>query len=403
MNVVHIDNTADLFIHLKWHSDQVKHTDGFHAAGVNFWRDMLPNKILKQLLGKQTGDQLEIFFPAGEMLAPFDHSKRFEIKREQFQPKSLGKNQFGPEQGRFYPKGILAGVPNIFRANRTPFRCGNINNGHIEVDFNHPLAETDLQLSLIVGNVMGKTTERGGRSIDWIDELTRGPGMQARWRKMETDFFSGNPFARSDEDPDSFFYRRPRPVHHIDDVAIEIITNTYGRILHDGMRVLDLMSSWQTYIPDKLVLQELVGLGLNREELMANRRLSEYRVHDLNQKTLLPFENDHFDAVICNVSVEYLTDPFGVFEQVARVLSPGGYFVVTFSNRWFPPKVIRIWQELLEFERVGLVLEYFIRNGMFGELQTYSVRGLPRPVNDKYFPKMQFADPVFAVWGRKKG
>jgi SAM-dependent methyltransferase len=69
---------------------------------------------------------------------------------------------------------------------------------------------------------------------------------------------------------------------------------------------------------------------------------------------------------------------------VGRVLKPGGTFVVTFSNRWFPPKVIRVWERIHEFERVGLVMEYFMRSGAYSDLGTYSMRGLPRPRDDKY-------------------
>jgi hypothetical protein len=75
---------------------------------------------------------------------------------------------------------------------------------------------------------------------------------------------------------------------------------------------------------------------------------------------------------------------------------------MTFSNRWFPPKSIRIWKELHEFERMGLVLEYFERTGRFQDLETFSMRGIPRPWDDKYFPQMRFSDPVYAVWGRKR-
>jgi SAM-dependent methyltransferase len=96
-----------------------------------------------------------------------------------------------------------------------------------------------------------------------------------------------------------------------------------------------------------------------------------------------------------------MTRPFEVFEEVARILRPGGFFVVTFSNRWFPPKVVRIWQEMHEFERVGLVLEYFLRSGAYHHLKTYSIRGLPRPESDKYYPNIPVSDPVFAVWGQR--
>jgi hypothetical protein len=51
---------------------------------------------------------------------------------------------------------------------------------------------------------------------------------------------------------------------------------------------------------------------------------------------------------------------------------------------------------------MGLVLEYFRRSNSFHDLQSYSVRGLMRPSHDRYFGKLRYADPVYAVWGEKK-
>ena len=76
----------------------------------------------------------------------------------------------------------------------------------VEVDFNHPLAGKELILSGIVGKVENKETERGGSSVDWMEVLTTGPGMQARWKESQTDFFSPGAFSRGDEKPDSLFY-----------------------------------------------------------------------------------------------------------------------------------------------------------------------------------------------------
>ena len=201
--------------------------------------------------------------------------------------------------------------------------------------------------------------------------------------------------------PDSGFYSEPRYVQHIDDTAIEMVRNTYGRCLREDMRVLDLMSSWKSHLPEILNFQRLVGLGLNERELKKNRQLNERVVQDLNIDPRLPFESNSFDAVVCTVSVEYLIDPLAVFKEVTRVLQPDGYFIVTFSNRWFPTKAIKIWQELHEFERMGMVLEYFLRAGGFKNLQTYSLRGLPRPHDDKYYPDLWYSDPIYAVWGQK--
>jgi SAM-dependent methyltransferase len=167
------------------------------------------------------------------------------------------------------------------------------------------------------------------------------------------------------------------------------------------MEILDLMSSWQSHLPENLRFKDVTGLGLNQNELKRNSRLNRHVIQDLNQNPVLPFESDTFDAVVCTVSVEYLVNPLAVFKEVSRVLRADGFFIVTFSNRWFPTKAIRIWKELHEFERLGMVLEFFIRSEGFKNLQTYSFRGLPRPRNDKYFPELRYSDPVYAIWGQK--
>jgi SAM-dependent methyltransferase len=166
------------------------------------------------------------------------------------------------------------------------------------------------------------------------------------------------------------------------------------------MHVLDLMSSWRSHVPESLPLGSLVGLGLNAEEMADNPQLTEYVVYDLNTDPRLPFEDRRFDAVICTVSVEYMTRPFEVFRDVARILRPEGLFIHTLSNRWFPPKAIRIWEELSEFERMGLVSEYFLESGSYDNLKTYSARGWPRPETDRYYPGLLTADPVYAVLGQ---
>ena len=80
---------------------------------------------------------------------------------------------------------------------------------------------------------------------------------------------------------------------------------------------------------------------MNGNELAANEAATDTIVHDLNTDPVLPFDDAMFDAVTCCVSVDYLVRPIEVFREVARVLRPGGVFVVTFSNRCFPSKAIR--------------------------------------------------------------
>jgi hypothetical protein len=307
-----------------------------------------------------------------------------------------------PRFGRFYPKGLLNALPGIFKGNIEPFRCSGISDTSITVDFNHPLSQKFGDLIVNIKDVRGSSGGIGGSCTDWFEIITSGPGMQTRCRGNPTDFFSNEPFMRTDEDEDSIFYTKPRLVNHIDDKAIAIIRGIYDEILHKGAKVLDLMSSWRSHVPQTLQLDSLIGLGLNREEMLQNPQLTEHVIHNLNSDPLLPFGDDVFDAVICTVSVEYLIHPKEVFREVARILKPDGYFVVSFSNRWFPPKVIKIWTELHDFERMGLVLEYFLQTGFYKNLNTFSMRGLPRNEDDNYFPEIPHADPVFAVWGQKR-
>jgi FKBP-type peptidyl-prolyl cis-trans isomerase 2 len=401
-NLINDDSLVDMIFHLKWHSEAAVHTDVYQASRINIWRDHLPPMLAEGLLGKEAGERLLVPLRDGEAVAAFSARKLFDIEGSRFDRRFNAGETAEPRQGRFYPQGMLKGIAGVFKANIQPFRCIGLNNGHLTVDLNHPLAGRDLQLSVVIGKVEAKGVERGGTSIDWMETLTSGPGMQTRWQMQPTDFFKGDALKRADEQPDELFYRKPRLVHHIDETARDVVKNTYGRFLTDGMQVLDLMSSWQSHIPANLHLNGLVGLGLNQNELRQNSQLSDLLVHDLNADPKLPFESNTFDAVVNTASVEYLTDPLAVFNEVARILRPEGYFIVTFSNRWFPPKAVRIWRELHEFERMGLVLEYFLRTDGFKDLQTYSIRGLPRPHDDKYFPEFMFSDPVYAVWGRKR-
>jgi SAM-dependent methyltransferase len=195
-------------------------------------------------------------------------------------------------------------------------------------------------------------------------------------------------FARRDPSPDASFYAWPRLVTHIDDGAIAAVGALYDELGIAG-DVLDLMGSWVSHFrraPDRLTV-----LGMNQEELSANRQARATVVHDLNAEPSLPFPSASFDAVVCCVSVDYLVRPVAVFGQVARVLRPGGPFAVTFSNRCFPTKAIAGWLYSSDAQRVELVVEYFRRSG-----------GWEAPVAGRRTPEGHPGDPLFAVWARRE-
>jgi SAM-dependent methyltransferase/FKBP-type peptidyl-prolyl cis-trans isomerase 2 len=401
MQTIQADTTADLFFQINWDSSGVRHTDAYAGLQVNFWRDIVPGRLCAELQGKRPGDAVRLGLPSSELLDAAAKQDLKTIDRRQFDARRFHNTNMEPRTGRFYPKGLLKDMAGIFAANVAPFRCVQVDNGHLAIDLGHPLSEKQIDLNVTVGTVRSKSEERGGTLRSWGELITQGVGMQARWQDRPTDFFSDAPFERLDGSADAVFYTKPRLVQHIDDTALDMVRQIQARFVQTDMSVLDLMGSWQTHLPENTGLKKLTGLGLNAIELQHNKMLNASRVHDLNADPELPFGNRTFDAVLCSLSVEYLIHPLEVFSEVARVLKPGGTFVVTFSNRWFEPKTIRLWTELHEFERMGLVLEYFRNTHRFEDLHTYSVRGLARPVNDKYYGQLPYSDPVYTVWGQR--
>jgi len=333
---------------------------------------------------------------------PYQADKCFNLSQRAFHRKLRRYIDVEPRAGRFYPRAYINGSRGIFPEEMQPFRVGSVSDDMLCCDLNNPLSNKPLDVSVRIMAIWAGGKEHSRRCNDIAEMLTvNGPGMQSRWRGQATDFWHDNPFARVADDTDAAFYAQPRLVSHVDKTASQEIARLYQRLLPKSGRVLDLMASWESHLAEDHGLTTVVGLGMNEEELAANPLFSEYRVHDLNVTPRLPYGDAEFDAVICSLSVEYLVKPFEVFAEVARVLKPGGRFVVTFSNRWFPPKVIGTWENLHEFERPGLVLEYFHRDGLFGELETWTLRGLPRPADDKYADRRADSDPVFAIWGSR--
>lgn len=208
---------------------------------------------------------------------------------------------------------------------------------------------------------------------------------------MSESSFKPEFFERQDESPDAVFYVEPRLLVHIDDYAIAAAARLYGELLPPGGDVLDLMSSYRSHLPADLQLGRVAGLGMNDEEMRQNPQLTEHIVHDLNANPRLPYGDEEFDAAIVTVSVQYMTRPLDTFREVRRVLRDGAPFIVTYSNRMFPTKAVRIWQSLDDRERAGLIAAYFRNAGGFGEIKA----------ENRSIDSGSYNDPLFAVWARR--
>lgn len=196
-----------------------------------------------------------------------------------------------------------------------------------------------------------------------------------KWPYTEKDF------SRMDETDDSSFYAAPKLVYHIDAGARAALTNYYATTIAVGADILDICSSWVSHYPSAFpeTMDKICGTGMNKLELEENKQLTGgFEVSDLNKDPTLPYPDESFDVVTCVVSVDYLIKPREVFKEVARVLKPGGRFIVSISDKMFEAKAIARWKELGTVGRLKLIQDYFYYSESgFGAPHAFDISAKP--------------------------
>ena len=205
--------------------------------------------------------------------------------------------------------------------------------------------------------------------------------------------------SKLDDTDDLDFYDSPRLVTHVDNGFIDRLSDLYRSQLQPNTRILDLMSSWVSHLPEEIQFAHVEGHGMNGTELAKNPRLNNYFVQNLNQNPKLPLEDADFDAVLITVSIQYLQYPEAVLSEIYRVLKPDGVVIISFSNRMFYQKAIAAWRDGTDTDRVNLVRKYF-----------QSVDGFANPELVVHQPPLSGllqmlglagTDPFYAVMARK--
>lgn len=229
-----------------------------------------------------------------------------------------------------------------------------LTDGSVMLDMNHPLAGKDLSFDIEL--VSFREVVKGMDLIGWnsqtvkvpfaianspVSEILKEPKWPEKWPYTAADF------RRQDESDDEGFYNAPRFVTHIDADAISSIRNFYAVQFAEAPQgdysVLDICSSWISHYPEDLKAKRVAITGMVEEELAANRQATEHAVADLNKNPKLPYGDSEFDFVTNVVSVDYLVKPQEVFQEMHRVLKPGGVAIMSFSNRCFFTKAIGMW------------------------------------------------------------
>jgi SAM-dependent methyltransferase len=215
--------------------------------------------------------------------------------------------------------------------------------------------------------------------------------------------FSAANFDRDDPSSDATFYGEPRICFHIDSFAVASLTKYYES-LPPPKDALDFCSSHVSHYPDAWTSHvrenggRIAVMGMNAQELAKNPAATEFLVRDLNEDPTFPFEDNSFDVITNCVSVDYLTRPREVFAELGRILRPGGRAVMSFSNRCFPTKAIRIWRQTGDLDHVFIVGCYFRYTR---DADGACVFDAPDGI-DISPPSLGLTDPMFVVTARKR-
>jgi hypothetical protein len=394
---------AAVTLGIEWRDERAHHENYIHVERFSVFReaDSLPREMASAIAGMAQGDRVSTSEADTHDLDTWSETQLRRAKPGDFDSHHRRGLVVEPSLGRFYPQGFFHRIPGIFEDVVIPARITDLTPERMSVDLNHPLARYPFRAQLRVDEILPEYDRRGGRCLNPLQTLMQFPGLAAPLANGAlTDFGDHNKGkGRMDEADDRHFYQQPRMVQHLDRQALTLVNMLYRQLIPKGAVVLDLMASIDSHLQGTAIAG-LHLLGMNQEELIANSAAAHYIVHDLNTDPALPYPDHSLDAVVCTASVEYLIYPETILAEIKRVLRPGGLFVTSFSNRWFPTKAIRIWSDLHEYERVGMVTQWLQQAG-FGKLATYSARDWPRPPDDPHAKRTALCDPVYAVWGYK--
>ena len=166
-----------------------------------------------------------------------------------------------------------------------------------------------------------------------------------------------------DESNDEEFYSDPKFVYHLDANFRKYLSNIYKNEIADFSIVLDLMSSWDSYLPQDKIYKKVIGHGLNKQALEKIKIFDTFWTQNFNLNQEIPLDNESIEYCLMVAAWQYLQYPENLTKEIARILSRQGKIIIAFSNRAFWHKAPNIWTSSTEEERVKYVRKVLISNG----------------------------------------
>ena len=132
---------------------------------------------------------------------------------------------------------------------------------------------------------------------------------------------------KPDETNDKEFYSTPKFVYHLDSNFRNNLSAVYKKEIQNHSSVLDLMSSWDSYLPKEIKYKKVIGHGLNEEELKKNKAFDSFWIQNLNKTQNMPIEDSTIDVGLIVAGWQYLQYPEKVSLELSRIIKPDSLLI----------------------------------------------------------------------------
>jgi SAM-dependent methyltransferase len=170
-----------------------------------------------------------------------------------------------------------------------------------------------------------------------------------------------------------------RYVMHFE-AAIEDAVLKFAKALPRGVRVLDA-GAGETAHKHYFAAQRYCGLDL----AIGDQDWDYSRLDILGNLETLPFPDGTFDAAINIVTLEHVLHPERVVCELARVLAPGGRFLLVAPLQWEEHQQPHDYGRFTRF-----ALDHLLRQAGFTEISIQPVGGIFRLISRRLLNALQF-------------